>query len=180
MNQSDIERMAVELAAFAQLLEQRSEQVVQQSLQATQAMQHSAQDAASTSQRISAQAVDEFRQAIAGAIQDGMCQPLEAAKKTLHEGMFHIETASQSLDARMRAQHKVYAANAWKVFIACALASVTVIGVAVYMSVQARQEMARAEWISQVNAAIANGKLGACAEGGVCAYIDKKAVRLDH
>jgi roadblock/LC7 domain-containing protein len=79
----------------------------------------------------------------------------------------------------MEALHYVHTANAWKAFLASALASLVLMGVAVDMGVQTHRDMERSEWISEINAAIANGTLAACQNGGICAYVDKKWVRLD-
>ena len=56
--------------------------------------------------------------------------------------------------------------------IVCAVATI-------YALMQTRQEVKKAEWISSVNAAVANGKLIACLDGGICTVVDKKLVRLD-
>uniref|UniRef100_UPI00066FE7DC hypothetical protein n=1 Tax=Frateuria defendens TaxID=2219559 RepID=UPI00066FE7DC len=70
--------------------------------------------------------------------------------------------------------------HAWKAFIASAIGSLAVIGVAVYMSFSAHREIARADWVSRINAAIASGKLAPCPEGGLCARVDnRKWARLD-
>ena len=55
----------------------------------------------------------------------------------------------------------------------------TVIGVAVYMGMHTRQDIARAEWTGLINAAIANGKLTQCSDGGLCARAGRKWVRID-
>ncbi len=64
--------------------------------------------------------------------------------------------------------------------MASAVASLAVVAVAVHVGVQAHRANVRAEWIGQINAAIANGKLARCADGdGVCARAGSKWVRLD-
>jgi hypothetical protein len=63
--------------------------------------------------------------------------------------------------------------------IVLALGALAVIGTAVYMTMHVHQEITRSEWIGQINAAIANGKLVACPDSGLCAYIGKKLVRQD-
>jgi hypothetical protein len=63
--------------------------------------------------------------------------------------------------------------------VASAVASLVVIGVAVYMGLRTHQDLIRAEWTGQINAAITNGKLSRCQDGGLCARADGKWVRLD-
>ena len=67
----------------------------------------------------------------------------------------------------------------WLAIGAFALAGVVVAGVSVYATMQANQQIQKTEWIGNINAAIANGKLTACPDGGICAVVDKKQIRLD-
>jgi hypothetical protein len=41
------------------------------------------------------------------------------------------------------------------------------------------QDLIRAEWTGQINAAITNGKLARCGDGGLCARTGNTWVRLD-
>ena len=67
----------------------------------------------------------------------------------------------------------------WLAIGAFALAGVVVAGVSVYATMQANQQIQKTEWIGNINSAIANGKLTACPDGGICAVVDKKQIRLD-
>ncbi|MCL1960794.1 MAG: hypothetical protein FWG56_03210 [Desulfovibrionaceae bacterium] len=160
-------------------LEERSAEAVAQSQQAADALQRAAQDAASTAKRITAQALEEFRRAASGAVENGLRYPLEDASRKLEDGVGRIESAMQTLDAHIKVQSRMLAAYAWKTFVASALAALVMIGVAVYMGLYARQEITRAEWVGEINAAVANGKLVACPGGGLCVYRGKKLERLD-
>jgi len=164
--------LLVKLAAVAQLINSRNEETAS-------ALQRAAQEAASAAPRITAQALDEFERSAAGVIADGLRHPLEDASRKLENSVGHIESAMQRLDTHLKTRHRMFAAYAWKTFIACVLASLAVVAAAVYMGVYARQEITRSEWISQINAAVANGKLVACPGGGLCAYSGKKLERLD-
>jgi hypothetical protein len=73
----------------------------------------------------------------------------------------------------------VQTVNVWKVFVASSVASLTAIAVAVYMGLQTHRDIVRSEWVTEINAAIAAGKLAPSADGGLCAYENKKWVRLD-
>jgi roadblock/LC7 domain-containing protein len=177
MNPNDMDQ-AVRLAALNKSLQQYSAQAVQQAQQATSALQRTVQEAADSAQRITAEALEQFRRTASSAATEGLRYPLEETSKTLNNGAARIESAMASLDVHMKTQRKMFAAYAWKTFIASAAASLAVIGVAVYMAARAHQDITRTEWIGAINAAIANGKLAACPEGGVCAYVGKKPVRL--
>lgn len=175
----DIRALALQMAAFTQLLEQRSEQVMQQTHEAAQHLGQTATGAAASSERMTAAAIDRFQQAAAGAVADGLRRPMEEAGRTMQSGTQNIRAATAELEARVRSVGKALTANAWKAFVASVLASAAVIAVAVYMGVTTHREMARAEWARLINASIANGKLAPCHDGGLCARMGKKWVRID-
>ena len=154
MPQDDIKPWLIELNAFAARLERGC-------ADAQQALEHTTQNGVS--------ALRQARQA-----------EQENFKKDTARALQSIESATQALMQQILAAKKAYATYAWKAFIACAVGSVMVIGAAVYTAVKSHQEISRTEWISQINAAIAHGKLGVCPQGeGLCAYVDKRALRLD-
>jgi hypothetical protein len=175
----DLRALALQLAAFTELLEQRGNHAVQQTHEAAQHISQTAKSAATSSERITAGAIEQFRQAAAGAVSDGMRRPMEEAGRTMQNSTQNIQKATNELEVRVRAVGKALTAHAWKTFVASALASVAVIGMAVYMGIRTHQDIARAEWVGLINAAIANGKLAQCIDGGLCARMDKKWVRID-
>jgi hypothetical protein len=175
----DLRALALQLAAFTGVLEQRGQQIVQQTQEAAHRLGQTAQGAAASSERLTADAVKQFRQAAAQAVSDGMRQPMEEAGQVMQDSTQRIQTATGELEARMHKLGKALSAHAWKTFVASALASLAVIGVAVYMGLRTHQDLVRAEWTGQINAAIANGKLARCRDGGLCARAGKTWVRLD-
>jgi hypothetical protein len=179
LQSDDLRALALQLAAFTELLEQRGNHAVQQTQEAAQQISRTAQQAAASSERMTAGAIEQFRQAAASAASDGMRQPMEDAARTMQGSTQNILKATNELEARMRTAGRGLTATAWKAFVASAVASVAVIGVAVYMGMRTHQDIARAEWIGLINAAIANGKLAQCRDGGLCARTGKKWVRID-
>lgn len=175
----DIRALALQMAAFTQLLEQRGEQVVQQTQEAAQHLGQTAKAAAGSSERMTAAAIEQFRQAAAGAVADGMRWPMEEAGRTMQTGTQNIHAATAELEIRVRNVGKTLATSAWKTFVASAVASVAMLGVAVYMGINTHRDIARAEWLGLINAAIANGNLAPCHEGGLCARAGRKWVRID-
>ncbi len=67
----------------------------------------------------------------------------------------------------------------WLAIGAFVLAGMVVAGASVYATIQANQQIQKTEWIGAINSAIANGKLTTCGDGGICATVDKKLIRLD-
>lgn len=179
MDQDDIKALAVKLAAVADMLERRGDAVVRQTAQAAQAIDHSAQNAAATSEHLTARAVEEFKRAAADVITQGMRQSLEEAGRSMRASTSNILTATSELERHMQAIRKAHVANAWKTFVASAVASLAVVATALYIGGRTHQDMTRSEWVGQINAAIANGNLAACADDGLCAHVGKQWVRLD-
>lgn len=180
MTQDDIKAMAVKLSMLIDSFETRGDKVVQQNTQAAEAIGRAAQNAAQVASQVSSRAVEEFRQAAGSALGQGLRDPLVQADKQLQASMLDVRNAAGELERRIQAAGRIHTATAWKMFIACALASLVVIGVAAYMAWQARTELAKAQWVGQINAAIASGNLAPCADGGLCARVDgKRWVRID-
>lgn len=179
VNGDDLRALALQLAVFTDQLEQRGAEVIQQAHQAAQHLARTATTAANTAERISAAALEQFRQVAAGAVADGLRVPIDEAEHTMQCGIRNIHVATNELDARVRLVGKLLTVNAWKAFVASALASAAVIAVAVYLSMSAHRDLARSEWTGLINAAIANGKLAPCQDGGLCARDGKKWVRID-
>jgi hypothetical protein len=175
----DIRALALQLAALTAALEQRGDRVVQQTHEAAQRVGDVARAAAASSERITAGAIEQFRLAAAEAVGEGLRRPLEDAGRTMRSGTQTIQAATNELEARVRTLGKTLTAHAWKTFVASALASVAVIGVAVYMGLRAHRDIARADWVGLINTAVANGKLAPCANGGLCARMGKQWVRID-
>jgi hypothetical protein len=179
MDQDDLKALAIKLAALADMLERRGDAVVRQTAQAVQAIDHSAQSAAAVSERLTARAVEEFKRAVADVVAQGLHRPLEEAGHSLRTGTNHVLAAANELERQMQAIRKVHVANAWKTFVASAVASLAVAAAALYIGGRAHQDMTHSEWVGQINAAIANGNLAACADDGLCAHVGKQWVRLD-
>jgi hypothetical protein len=174
----ELRTLALQLAAFAGVLEQRGQQVVQEVHDAAQRLQHEAHGLAGSSERLAAGAIEQIRHAAASTVASGLHQPLEDAGRAMQDGTQQLQRAIRELEERTRRLGKALSAQAWKTFVASAAASLAVIGVAVYVGLQAHRESVRAEWIGQINTAIANGELARCADGGVCARTGSKWVRL--
>lgn len=174
----DLRALALQLAAFTGVLEQRGRQVVQEVHDAAQRLDHAGHGLAGTSERLATAAIEHIRHAAATAVATGLRQPLEDAGRTMQDGTQQIQRAIRELEERSRRLGKALSAHAWKTFMASAVASLAVIGVAITVGVQAHRESVRAEWIGQINTAIANGKLARCADGGLCAHAGGKWVRL--
>ncbi|HEX7816621.1 hypothetical protein [Dyella sp.] len=178
--EDDIKAMAVKLAMLVDSFETRGDAVVQQNLQAAHTITRSAEDAAHVARQMTHQAVEEFREIASETLGKSLREPLSHADNTLQASMQGIRDAVHDLERRVQSTAWSHSVMAWKVFIACTLASAAVVGAAIYFGMQARTQTIRADWATQINAAIADGNLAPCAGGGICARVDAKHwVRLD-
>lgn len=179
MDGHEVEQLAVELAAFTQVLEQRAASAGQRLDQAVGQLRDTAQDVATSSQRTADSAVAEFKRTANDVLADGMRPALEQADAALRARMQEIAGATRQLEQRVRTLNGLHTANAWRAFVASAVASLAVIAVAIYVGIHAHQEVQRSQWVGAINAAVAGGKLAACEDGGICAHVGDKWVRLD-
>ena len=179
MQTDDIKHWAVKLAAVTDSLETRGEKSVQAVAQSARSMEYAAQQAASSSAQITRQAVQAFKEEASTALAQGLDAPLAECNRKLQSSADALQEAVQRLQEQMQAMRKTHVATAWKAFIASAVTSVLVLGVAGYLLFTATREVKRSEWIGAINAAVANGKLVACQDGGICANVDRKLTRLD-
>jgi hypothetical protein len=62
---------------------------------------------------------------------------------------------------------------------AFALAGIVCLGAFMYAYSYLDQKIDKTEWISNINAAVAKGKLTTCPDDGLCSLVDKKFIRLD-
>lgn len=174
-----IKTFAIKLSAVAEHFEERSNRVVETSHQATRQLIQAAQQVSSTVEHSATNAMTNVRTATQSALAEGLAGPDQNLEETLQRSAYGLEVASRRLEERIEAMRHMHAASAWKAFLASAIGSALVIGASVYAVMQARQESARARWISEINAAIDKGNLATCQDGGVCARLGSKWVRLD-
>lgn len=179
MDRNDVKELAVKLAAMTDRFEARGDQVVQRNSEAARHLQQAAQHVTGAIGQATTLAMADVRGATKAALTEGLYEPVHDMDETLQKSARQVEAATDRLAQRIEWLRHVHTANAWKGFIASAVASLVLIGIAVYMGIQAHRDIERSEWISDINAAIANGKLAACQGGGICAHVDKKWVRLD-
>lgn len=175
----DIKAFAIKLSAATDHFEKRSSRVVETNHQAAQQLLQAAQHVSNTVESATTQAMLNVKTATQAALTEGLAGPVRNLEETLRHSAHTLDAASQRLSERIEAMRHMHAASAWKAFLASAIGSLLVIGASVYAVMQAREETARARWISEINAAIDKGNLSACQDGGVCARLGNKWVRLD-
>src|SRR6185312_11066525 len=103
---------AQQLAAFTAALEQRGDHVVRQTHEAAQRINEVARTAVASSERMTADAIEQFRRAAADAVGEGLRRPLEDAGRTMRSGTQTIQATTNELEARVRTLGKTLTAHA--------------------------------------------------------------------
>jgi len=169
------EKLLEELAEVTELINIRNEKASRLIEASAQALGQNAQQLTDSGERLAEDALGTIRAQGKQAFLEGAGPALDTLQRQLQSTMDLVGQLDQAL-VEHRHGIRGLIRNA---LIVLALGALAAIGAAVYMSMRAHQEITRAEWVGQINTAIANGKLVACPDGGLCAYIGKKLVRLD-
>ena len=169
------EKLLTELAKVTELINARNEKSARSMEASAQTLGKNAQQLTDSGERLAGDALDTIRAQGGQAFLEGTGPALDSLQRQIQSTLGLVGKLDQALVEHRHGIHGLIR-NA---LIVLAFGALAVIGVAVYMAMHAHQEMTRSEWIGQINAAIASGKLVACPDGGLCAYIGKKLVRLD-
>ncbi|HUA81099.1 MAG TPA: hypothetical protein VL997_12055 [Dyella sp.] len=178
MSTLELKALTLQLSTVLDVLEKRIDHAARQSLQSTQALDQQSRQSLETANTVIRQALEQFRHGARQAIEESVRDALHELERTIQAGTSKIDHAIAQLNQRTHQVGRLNASLAWKTFIASALGSVAVIAVAIYASWHAHEEIKRSEWVGDINAAISAGHLAACPEGGVCAYVGNKWIRL--
>jgi len=136
-------------------------------------------DAANAAIDIAERAMNEFKSIAAGVVTDGLNEPMKDYDRSLQFRFEQMQKVINKLEMQCTQMRSANMANAWKGFVASTVASLAIIGVAVYVSMNSHEDIQRSEWIRSINTAVANGKLAACPDGGICAMVKDKPIHLD-
>jgi hypothetical protein len=136
------------------------------------------------------QSMTQLGQSVSGATQDiqritshtlsnAMQKPIEDHNHDLKIMRDNLIRNANDVENHMQESVKKLKRIVWTAMGAFALAGVVVLGASTYAMMQATQKLKQADWVGNINTAVANGKLAVCADGGLCAVVNGKQVRLD-
>lgn len=180
MSTRDIGEAASALWHTIQRLEARSAQLTSQHERTTDTMRLAVKEASQLAKQLSTTTASSFQKMAGDALRDGMRDAVREAKTQLEQSMCDVRHAASELHLGLERTQRAHRLLAWKAFLASAAGSVLVVAACAYAVMTARTTLARAEWISLVNAAIAAGNLAPCEKEGICAQVDgKRWVRID-
>lgn len=106
--------------------------------------------------------------------------PLKTFGSDVEKLCLKFAAVTERAEAQQRAAEKRLKIFQWTALSALALSALISIGSALWVLSYAKQEIARSEWVGDINKAVDKGKLIRCADGqGICANIRGRLVRLD-
>ncbi|HEX7643243.1 MAG TPA: hypothetical protein VF472_13640 [Burkholderiaceae bacterium] len=174
-----IDELRETIVLLVSAVEKRTKAADMANERAVQNISQVSKDAANSAIEITESAMDKFKSVAAGVVTDGLNEPMKDYEKSLQSRFEQLQKVVNKLEMQCAQMRSANMANAWKAFVASTVASLAIIGVAVYVSMKTHEDMQRSEWIGSINAAVANGKLVTCPDGGICAMIKDKPVHLD-
>ena len=166
-----IDKLIENLILLTGKVEQRAKMSEQTTIQASQSLVQAAQSVSGTTQDIQRVTSKIIGVAIQKPVDD-----LEHSLQIIRNELIH---SSNNVEKRLNEASQKLKLMIWFAMSAFVLAGLVCIGVTLYALTQVNKEIKQAEFISSINTAIDNGKLIACPDGGVCANVDKKTIRLD-
>lgn len=174
MNGSEqkIDRLAANVLTLAGQTEKRAKNAEQLAVQAQRILD-------SSSNRLDGSA-ERIRQEAAEAVRSGLEQSVGKFTERLETmGRWLLETVRE-VEGRQQKSAKDLKKLVWASVAVFALTGLLCFGTVIYLIQSAKTEMKRVEWIADINKAVENGKLSRCGEdGGICAKVKGKSVRLD-
>ncbi|WP_373740020.1 hypothetical protein [Neisseria sp.] len=124
---------------------------------------------------------DNIRQTAAKALHEGMDKSVESVKERIHETAGWLENSAREVMSRQEKSAKELKKLVWSAVAAFVVLGILCVGIAVYLIYVGKKEISRSDWVSEINQAVSNGKLVRCSsEGGVCAKVKGRLVRLDN
>jgi hypothetical protein len=179
MQEDELLKTAIKTAEIVQELGRQAQQQTQQVQQATQQINQVSQNVHTTSERVTHEALEQFRATAKDVLENGLSAPINECEKTLQAAAYKIELTADKLDKRMDSMTKMHTAHTWKVVVASALAICSAIGVSTYAIKSSHTEMVRADLTRKINTAIQKGNLVSCEDDGICARNKNQLIRLD-
>lgn len=179
-NHEDFKQLALNMSVVVDHLEQRCQKAIHLAEQASLNLQKTLDSVQHINAHLQQQALAQFEKNTQASLNNGFKQPLANLNQQVNNQVSALEIASQRLSQSMQSNHRLFILNNWKVFAASLAILSTALIYSAYTVKQARTEIARAEWVGQINSAITKGKITSCSpDGGLCANINGKAYRLD-
>lgn len=174
-----IDELRETIVLLVSAVEKRTKAADMANDRAVQHINQVSKDAANSAIEITELAVDKFKSVATGVVMEGLNAPMKDYDRSLQVRLEQMQKTITQLEMQCAKIRSANTFSAWKVFIASTVASLAVIGVAVYMGMKTHEDIQRSEWIGSINNAVANGKLVACPDGGICAMVKDKPVHLD-
>ena len=175
----ELTKLTIQITSLMEKYERTLEILTQNNLQVGQNLQRSTQNL----QGFQNDLLRSIQNGAHQAINEGVRQSVHESKNELSHVTSHLKFEAHALKDDRDKTQKIAKWLSYKTLglvYGSALLVWAVSSFYNWKNIQStQQEIKRIEWISSINAAVENGKLTACFDGGICANINQKPIRLD-
>jgi len=166
-----LEQLIKDIGLLVGKVEQRAKITEQNNAKAIQSMTQLGQSVGGATQ--------EIQRITSHTLSSAIQKPVESLNHDLKIMRDSLIDNANDVEKHMQESIKKLKRIVWTAMSAFALAGVVVLGASIYAIMQANQKLKQAVWVGNINTAVANGKLAICADGGLCAVVNGKQLRLD-
>lgn len=175
----ELKRLTIQVTSLMEKYERTLEVIAQNNLQVGQNVQRSVHNF----QQLQSDLPKSIREGAYQAIKEGTNQSIHESKEVLSHTTDRLKFEAYALKEDRDKTQKLAKWLSYKTLGLVYGSALLVWAISSFYSwknIQStQQEIKRTEWITSINAAVSNGKLVACSEGGICANVSGKSIRLD-
>lgn len=176
MNPSDIETLAVKLAALAQQLDQRSDRAVRHIEASAETLGLNAQQLNAGSERFAHEALRIIATQTRQVIADNVGTASAQLSGQLHDGARAAQQAARGLEGQRTQLNKTQTALVWKGLGALIVGALLAVAGSGYFAWESMQQVKQAHFGEDILRATQSGKLTRCGDV-LCAKVGKRPQR---
>lgn len=176
MDADDLKRMAVQLMAVAELLDERSKRAVQQVEQSTADLGRAAHGLGHDAQALSREALKGIRSEAGAALEQGLGPATKRCDEQLRASAKTVAAAVDALDGATRGLRSQQQRLVWTGLAALAVGSLLAAGGSSLLVWKNMRELERAEFGNDILSATRSGRLTRCGDT-LCAQVGAQPKR---
>lgn len=177
MEAQQLQELAMRLAAFADLMEQRAERAVSAGEQQAKQVAAAAQHMSGQARELAHNVVQAVRQDTRGAIQQGVDEGMRQGAEQLRGFVSEAVQAARTLDTQVIALRQAQQSLVWKSGMALMLGAVLAMTATALYGWQTVSRVRNARFPAQILQASKNGTLSQC-DGKLCVRVGAQPKRF--
>lgn len=174
---SELQDMALKLAAIADMLDQRSQQAANAAAHGAQQLQHVAQGLNQQGQHMVQTVIGAVSANAKQAIEAGTAEALDKLRKELQQAQSSAGDSAKLIAEQAKTLQKSQKNLVSRAGIALLVASVLVAAVSAYFAWHTRQLFKQADFAQDILDATNSGAITRCGKDGLCVRIGETPVR---